>query len=127
MVSLKYGEMRMNLNARLTKRENQIAKFLAWGATKKETAAHFFLSERTVENHCRSIFQKTCVNTVNELSAWWFCKEFKISLDLSPRTRSVIASVLLLIYTSTVFSDTSIYTRRINRRNTKIEFRIREI
>lgn len=125
MVYLIYGEM--NLNAILTNRQNQIAKLIAWGATKKEVAIRLFISERTVENHCRAIYDKVEVDTVNELAAWWFCREFKISLDLSPRTRSVIASVLLLIYTSTVCSDTSIYTRRINRRNPKIEIRIREL
>ncbi len=118
----------MNLNAVLTDRQKQIAKLLAWGATKKETAARLFISERTVENHCRFIYQKTEVDTVNGLSAWWFCKEFNISIDLSPRTRSVIASLLLLIYSSTFLTtDNLLYTRRILRRNTIIELRIREV
>lgn len=115
----------MNLKAVLTDRQKQIAQLLAWGATKKETAARLFISERTVENHCRVIYQKTEVDTVNGLSAWWFCKEFNISLDLSPRTRSVLSAIMLLIYSSTFFTDQGMYLRRYSRR-IRIEFRIKE-
>lgn len=87
----------MNLTATLTKRESQIAELIAWGLTKKEVAEKLFISPRTVENTARSIYEKTGVTKANELSAWYFCSRFKISLDMSPLRRSVVAVGLLLL------------------------------
>lgn len=83
--------------ANLTRRENEIAELIAWGATKKEIAQQLTISVRTVENITRSIFEKTEVTKANELAAWWFCTHFNVSFDLSPVKRSVIAIFLLLI------------------------------
>lgn len=93
------GGIAMNLNAQLTKREAQIAEMIAWGAAKKEIANALFISERTTENHTRNIYEKTGVGKSNELSAWWFCSRFKISLDLSPMNRKVGSLILLAIFT----------------------------
>lgn len=87
----------MNLTATLTKRESQIAELIAWGLPKKEVATKLFISPRTVENTARSIYEKTGVTKANELSAWYFCSRFKISLDMSPLRRSVVAVGLLLL------------------------------
>lgn len=90
----------MNAHAALTKRESQIAELIAWGATKKDVANKLFISERTVENTARSIYEKAGVTKSNELSAWWFCTKFHISFELSPLKKSVIAVFLLLIIVS---------------------------
>lgn len=87
----------MNQDARLTKREAEIAELFAWGATKKDVANRLFISARTVENHTRNIYEKTGCSKVNELSAWWFCTKFHISFDLSPFKRALIAFALLVI------------------------------
>jgi DNA-binding CsgD family transcriptional regulator len=81
----------------LTKRESEIAKLFAWGASKKDVANHLFVSERTVENHARNIYDKTRCEKVNELSAWWFCTNFNISFDLSPLKQRIISIFLLMI------------------------------
>ena len=80
---------------KLTKRESEIAELFAWGATKKDIANRLYISERTVENHARNIFEKTRCTKVNELSAWWFCMTFHISFELSPFKRKVFALFLL--------------------------------
>jgi len=85
----------MSATATLTKRENEIAEMIAWGATKKEVAMKLHISVRTVENTARSIYEKLGVTKSNELSAWWFCTVFKISSDLSP-LRDKIAALALL-------------------------------
>lgn len=87
----------MNERAKLTKREAEIAEMFAWGATKKDVANHLYLSERTVENHARNIYEKTGCTKVNELSAWWFCTTFHISFALSPLKRKVMAVVIGLL------------------------------
>lgn len=62
----------MNKDAKLTKRENQIAELIAWGSAKKEIADLLCISVNTVDNTARSIYEKIGVNKSNELSAWWF-------------------------------------------------------
>ncbi len=103
----------MMKGAILTKREAEIAELLAWGATKKDVANRLFVSERTIENHTRSIYEKTGVTKINELSAWWFCTTFHISFDLSPLTRSTIATfmLLLVLFQMTVNADSIIRTQ----------------
>ena len=81
----------------LTKRESEIAELFAWGASKKDIANRLFVSERTVENHTRNIYEKTGCSKVNKLSAWWFCKTFHISFDLSPFKRNAIVGMMLLL------------------------------
>jgi DNA-binding CsgD family transcriptional regulator len=81
----------------LTRRENEVAELFAWGASKKEVADRLYISQRTVENHSRSIYEKTGCGKVNELSAWWFCTTFRIPFDLSPLKRRVVSLVLLLV------------------------------
>ena len=82
---------------KLTKRESEIAELFAWGASKKDIANRLFISERTVENHARNIYEKTGCEKVNELSAWWFCTNFHISFDLSPLRRKIISLCLLAL------------------------------
>lgn len=86
-------------HARLTKRESEIAELIAWGATKKEIATRLFVSSRTIENHARNIFHKTGCSKMNELSAWWFCTNFNISFSLSPLSRTLVATFMLVVIT----------------------------
>lgn len=107
---------------KLTDRESEVAELLAWGATKKEAAKKLFLSHYTVDNHLRNIFIKTGTNKVNELSAWWFCTRFKISMDLNPLKKQIIAIMLLLIIIPATFNVTVTdnYSKRRNRARTEI-------
>lgn len=89
----------------LTKREAEVAELFAWGATKKDVANRLFISERTVENHARNIYEKIGISKINELSAWWFCTTFNISFDLSPLKRRSIALVLLVLLLPTIMHN----------------------
>ena len=71
----------MNLKATLTKRENQIASMLAVGEPKKIIADKLYISEHTVSNTARNIYEKAEVNSVGQLSTWWFCRRFNLSLS----------------------------------------------
>ena len=88
----------MNAKAELTKREHQIAKLIAWGATKKDVANKLHIAYCTVETHVKNIFAKTGCTKANELSAWYFCTEFKISLQLSPFARKSVAVALITLF-----------------------------
>lgn len=90
---------------KLTKRESEIAELFAWGASKKDVANRLFISERTVENHARNIYEKTGCSKINELSAWWFCTTFHISFDLSPLKRKVLAIFLLGLMIPQIFTN----------------------
>lgn len=94
----------MNLIAKLTTRESEIAELFAWGASKKEVANHLNVSERTIENHARNIYVKIGCGKVNELSAWWFCTKFNISFDLSPLKRSLVSLAFLVVLTPQILS-----------------------
>ncbi len=97
----------------LTKRESEIAELFAWGASKKDVAKRLFISERTVENHTRNIYEKTGCSKVNELSAWWFCKTFHISFELSPFKRNAITMVMIMLMIPQImdFDNMAIRTR----------------
>lgn len=102
----------MNETVKLTKRESEIAELFAWGASKKDIANRLFISERTVENHARNIYEKTGCTKVNELSAWWFCVSFRISFDLSPLKRKVIAICLLILIVPQIFDTSNVIVAR---------------
>lgn len=111
----------MNTNVKLTKREAEIAELVAWGASKCEIAARCYISERTVENHCRNIFEKVGVTKATELSAWWFCTSFHISFSLSPLKCKIMALFLLaLLVPDILHGAASQYTRTARVRTTRV-------
>ena len=89
----------MNAEAKLTRRESQVAILIAWGTCRKTVADRLFISVHTVENHVRNLFEKTECRSVNEFSAWYFCTHFNISMELSP-LKNIVAAILLTIYLS---------------------------
>jgi len=96
----------------LTPREQQVSELIAWGSSKKEVAHLLFISERTVDQHVRNIYEKTGCDKINELSAWWFCNRFNISFNLSPLVSKAIAGILLIIFSYGEIHDTSQYTQQ---------------
>ena len=88
----------MKLNAKLSKRESQIAELLAWGASKKEVADKLFVSTRTIENTARNIYAKIGIQKATELCVWWFCTTCGVPVSLDPLKRAFIAVVLLIAF-----------------------------
>lgn len=88
----------MKLNAKLSKRESQIAELLAWGASKKEVADKLFVSTRTIENTARNIYAKIGIQKATELCVWWFCTMCGVPVSLDPLKRVFIAVVLLIAF-----------------------------
>lgn len=120
-----FGGCNMNAQANLTQREKQVGELLAWGACKKTVASRLSVSIHTVENHVRNIFDKTECRSVNEFSAWWFCTNFGISMELSP-LKNYIAMILIIIYMSgDIMRSTDAFTRCRFRRSSNVTERIR--
>lgn len=105
---------------KLTKRESEIAELFAWGAAKKDVANRLCISERTVENHTRNIYEKTGCSKVNELSAWWFCVTFHISFDLSPLKRKILALFFLGVMIPQIYSNDNVIMARTRTTSTRI-------
>ena len=82
----------MNTNAELSPRETEVAWYLAWGAAKKQIAFKLRISVNTVKNIAQSVYDKTGVQSVGELSSWWFVVKHGVSLAARP-----ILSVFFLI------------------------------
>lgn len=82
----------MNLEARLSKTEAEIARLLAIGKSSKEVADLRCISEVTVQNHRANIYRKTGVQKATELCVWWFCRTFGIKIE------QVMALGLLLAF-----------------------------
>jgi DNA-binding CsgD family transcriptional regulator len=88
----------MNLNVTLTKRESEIAEWIAAGYCKKEIAGKLFSSPRTIENTARNIYKKIGVSKAVEVCIYWYTKNHNIPLSQSPLKRGAIAFILLLIF-----------------------------
>jgi predicted ATPase/DNA-binding NarL/FixJ family response regulator len=54
----------------LARREAEVARLVADGLSNKQIGARLFISERTVENHVRSILNKLGFNTRAQIAAW---------------------------------------------------------
>jgi len=58
------------LNARLTRRELEVAGLVAQGLTNREIAQRLFISERTADGHLEHIRDKLGVGTRAQITAW---------------------------------------------------------
>jgi DNA-binding CsgD family transcriptional regulator/sugar lactone lactonase YvrE len=56
--------------ARLSRREMEIARLVAQGLTNREIATRLFISERTVDGHLEHVREKLAVNTRAQIAAW---------------------------------------------------------
>ncbi len=79
----------------LTKRETEIAGLLAWGMAKKEVADKLCISECTVANTTRNVFEKLEIQKTTELCVWWFVNKCGVSIKLDPLKRAAFALLML--------------------------------
>lgn len=56
--------------ARLTRREMEVAALVAQGLTNREIAKRLFISERTADGHLEHIRDKLSVGTRAQMTAW---------------------------------------------------------
>ena len=82
---------------RVTKREWEVAECIALGATSDEIASQLFLSADTVKTHKKNLSRKIDAHNIADITRWYFCKRFNISLNLKPIARMVVATCMLFL------------------------------
>lgn len=109
----------------LSEREDIVAQLIAKGFEAKEVAQLLFKSVATVRNQMQSIYLKLDIRNRSELSIKLMERIFnvKLTMDLSPIVRSMIACCLLCIFSITFYQDFH-SDMRMARRN-KVEYKVR--
>ena len=74
----------MNIEAKLSKREAEIAEWIASGRRSKEIADSLYRSIRTIENTAANIRRKIEVSNSVEVCVHWFVKTHNIPLSQCP-------------------------------------------
>lgn len=110
----------MNIDAKLGKRQNQVAEHIGFGYSIKETADMLSMPINTVKSTLKAIYQKIGIQKATELSKFVFCRRFHIPLSMCEPTRQVIAIFFLTVYVGSIYTNDDNYTRRW-RRTTRIE------
>lgn len=110
----------MNLAAKLGKKQMEIAEFIGFGYSIKETAHHLGISIDTVKSTLKTIYAKIGIQKATELAKFVYCRRFDIPLSLCEPARRVVAIALLMVYIVSLVEQDPICTRRV-RRTTRIE------
>lgn len=110
----------INLTAKLSERENQIAETVGFGKSQKEAADILKVSIKTIDNTIQKVYKKANISIVQELTLFCVCRKFNIPLSMCEPARRVISIALLLIFFYGEFNHTSDVYRN-NRSNRRIE------
>lgn len=81
----------------LSKRELEVSELLVFGATCKDVANSLFLSVDTIITHKKNIYRKLKICKETELSKWYFCRRFNISINIKPITQAIVSIAMLLL------------------------------
>lgn len=104
-------EDRINLEAVLTPRQEEISRLVALGHSMKEIADILGISYKTVDSTMQSLYRRTGATKATEVSLFYFCRRFKIA----------ISSLLIVSFLMNLFNsyEPDWYLRR--KPNTRIE------
>ncbi len=118
----------MKLDAKLTPRENEVAEFIGFGYSIKETADALNISFETVKVIMKRIYEKVEIQKSTELSKYCYCKRFGLHLSQCEPARRFIAGCFLALFLFSIFTQPEYQTFRRSRsgRRCETEVRIRE-
>lgn len=107
----------MNLNVKLGKCQEEIAEFIGFGYSIKETADLLKKPENTIKSTLKRIYEKAGIQKATELSKFVFCRRFDIPLSMCEPARQVVAVLLLCVYFFSMSADydSDVYSRRARR------------
>lgn len=89
----------------LTRRQEQISGLISCGMAKKEIADMLSISESTVDNTLRAVYEKTGFGKINELTGWWISRRFNIAIDFKALRQQMIALSLLAMISFQIATD----------------------
>lgn len=109
--------MSMDLNVKLGKCQEEIAEFIGFGYSIKETAVLLKKPENTIKSTLKRIYEKAGIQKATELSKFVFCRRFHIPLSMCEPTRQVVAVFFLCLYFFSMSADCNddVYSRRARR------------
>ncbi|MCL1640060.1 helix-turn-helix domain-containing protein [Elizabethkingia anophelis] len=84
----------MNLEAKLSKREAEVAEILAFTMDRSAAADKLCISEGTLSAHSYRIYEKLQINTKAELVIWWFMKKLGVRKEQIPYFKLVPVLIL---------------------------------
>lgn len=105
----------MNLSARLGKRQQEVAEFVGFGYSIKETASFLNMPINTVKSTLKVVYAKIGIQKATELSKFVFCRRFNIPLSLCEPARQVVAGCFLVIFVNSIFIHEDFCLRRARR------------
>lgn len=111
----------MNINAKLSARELEIAETIAFGKKQKEAADILHISKKTIDNTIQRIYKKIGISFVTELSVFCFCRKFGIPLSMCEPARRAVSIALLVLFCYGEFNHTADLYRSKRGRNRETE------
>jgi len=109
----------------LSPRQEQISGLISCGMAKKEIADCLRISEHTVDNTLRAVYDKTGLGKINELTGWWLTRRFQIAIDFNELKKQIIAmSFLAFICLQMVTNENNVIRARRIRRDDETEYAI---
>lgn len=112
----------MRVDAKLGKRQMEVAEFIGFGYSIKETADELNMSVETVKSTLKVVYAKIGIQKATELSKFVFCRRFDIPLSLCQPMRQIIASTFLILFVSTLFTHDEFYRSRRSQRVERVSF-----
>lgn len=97
------------------KRQQEVAEFIGFGYSIKETADLLRMPINTVKSTLKVVYAKIGIQKATELSKFVFCRRFDIPLSLCEPARQIIASLLLIVYLCALFNCEDNYVRKLRR------------
>lgn len=89
----------MNIQARLTQREEEIAEVVGLGAISQKEAANILgISIKTIDNTLQAIKAKAGISKAAELTKFCFCRKFNIPLSMCEPAKRFVAACLFSIF-----------------------------
>lgn len=86
----------MNLEATLSKREEEVAEVLAFTRGRSEACEKLFISEGTLASHTYRIYGKLEIGSKSELVIWWMVIKLGISKKSIPYFNFIGALILCI-------------------------------
>ena len=90
----------------LSKCEYEIVERISLGESKKEVAYKTNRSVHTVETTLKNVYLKLGINKITDLILIYCGHTFNISHLISARKKEVFASILFVVFSTTVYTDT---------------------